>query len=103
VSKAIPRQNVTFSLQDSGKQERNGEAQLLTARLSTVNSEQKNLSLENSLTSKNQPSEDGQNIFFVDTIRMKRHNKKRSFTARQACAVESAGNNFMRVELGINN
>lgn len=34
--------------------------------------------------------EDGQNIFFVDTTRMK-HRKERSFTARQACAIESAG------------
>lgn len=34
---------------------------------------------------------EGQNIFFIDTVRMKKRFKERPFTARQACAVESAG------------
>lgn len=49
------------------------------------------LNLENFITSRNQPSKDCKNIFFLDTIRMKKRNKTRIFTSRQACAVESAG------------
>lgn len=45
--------------------------------------------LENILKSQVQPK-DGQNIFFIETSRVKRK-KERLFTARQACAVESAG------------
>jgi hypothetical protein len=55
--------------------------------------QKKHIYLENFLKSENQPSGNGQNIFFLDTTRMKRHNKNRSFSARQACAVESAGKN----------
>lgn len=57
-------------------------------------SEESFLDLDNFLTSQDQPLENGQNIFFLDSTRMKRHNKKRSFTARQACAVESSGKKF---------
>ena len=46
--------------------------------------------LENILTAKIQPK-NGQNIFFIDTVRMKKNKKERPFTARQACAIESAG------------
>ena len=46
--------------------------------------------LENFMSASEQP-ENGQNIFFVDTTRMKRHFRERNFTSRQACAIESAG------------
>lgn len=46
--------------------------------------------LEDILKAKVQPK-NGQNIFFIDTVRMKRRNAERPFTARQACAIESAG------------
>lgn len=46
--------------------------------------------LEDLLTAKIQPR-NGQNIFFIDTVRMKIHKKERPFTFRQACAIESAG------------
>lgn len=46
--------------------------------------------LENILSAKIQPKK-GQNIFFIDTVRMKKHKKERPFTSRQACAIESSG------------
>lgn len=55
-----------------------------------VSSHSEKMILENILTAKVQP-ENGKNIFFIDTVRMKKRKKKRPFTSRQACAIESAG------------
>jgi hypothetical protein len=55
--------------------------------LSKVQSNVEFVSLENILTSKVQP-ENGNNVFFLDTIRMKKNDKERPFTAREACAIE---------------
>lgn len=51
-----------------------------------------NLPLENILLAKD--LQHGQNVFFIDTVRMKKRDKDRPFTARQACAIESAGKNI---------
>lgn len=48
------------------------------------------IELRDILTSKVQPK-NGKNIFFIDTVRMKRRNAERPFTVRQACSIESAG------------
>lgn len=55
------------------------------------------IELEDILNASVKP-EMGQNVFFIDTIRMKKRKKERPMTSREACAIESAGdctNNYL--------
>lgn len=59
------------------------------------------IELENILNATIRP-ENGENIFFIDTIGMKKRRRKlKYFTARQACAIESAGD-FISISLNSN-
>lgn len=64
--------------------------------LSAINSSNKSsqqsqfMSLVNILDAEIQP-ENGQNIFFLETARIRKDMKDRPLTTRQACSVESAG------------
>lgn len=85
-----------YSINDRNQEKsiKNVSIEISNHLLSTSNrtsSQPSNFITLEDISNANIKPENGKNIFFIDTVRMKKRMKQRPFTARQACAVESAG------------